>query len=253
MNEITSFDTKLVVFGDYFEVYKYTKPILKNYRKGIKIKIMEEIKEEETEETKKKGRFAYSLGRTRNTVRRLVSANFHNKSRFVTLTFGENLQDIRIANTCFKQFIRYIRHYILSQGEYNIEAFKYLAVLEFQKRGAIHFHLIMEAPYISEEILQIAWPYGFFKVNVTEHVENVGAYVSKYLYKDVDDVRLRGKRAYQTSRNLFRPFEITEKNTVREFLSNVKPISRFLKKSTFDNEYTGRVYYRQYKRMKKGT
>lgn len=243
----SAFDVKLIVFGDYFEVYKYSKPQITN-RKRIVIEKKTKIMDEE-----KKTRFQYSLNRTRNTVRRLVSANFHNRDRFVTLTFAENLQDVRIANTCFKQFIRYIRHYLISQGEFKIEDFKYLAVIEFQKRGAIHYHLMMKAPFLPDDILQIAWPYGFFKVNVTEHVENIGAYISKYLYKDVSDPRLRGKRAYQTSRNLLRPFEITEKHSVREFLSNVKPISRVLKKSTFDNEFTGRVYYRQYKRTEKGT
>jgi len=240
MDVLSGFDVKLVVFGDFFEVYKYTKPIRKNYKKPKKLKM--ETKKEKGEQKK----FAYSINRTRNTVRRLVSANFHNRSRFITLTFAENIQDARITNTCFKQFIRYIRHYIKSQGEYSLDLFKYLAVIEFQKRGAIHYHIIMEAPYIPEDILRIAWPYGFYKVNVIDHVENIGAYVSKYLYKDVSDPRLRGIKAYQTSRNIIRPVEVTDKENVRAFL-NFTP-KKLVKKGTFDNEYTGRVYYRQYKR-----
>lgn len=244
---VTAFDVKLIVFGDYCEVYKYSKKIIEGIvkPKKEKIKKMEEKKEEEK---KPKTRFAYSIGRTRNTVRRLVSANFTNQSSFMTLTFEENLEDVRIANVCFKQFIRFIRHYIVSQGEFPVENFKYLAVIEFQKRGAVHYHIIMTAPFFPAEILRIAWPYGYYKLNKTQHVENIGAYVSKYLYKDVNDPRLRGKRAYQTSRNLIRPVEITDKEDIRTFLSYTP--RTLTRKGIFDNEYTGRVYYRQYKRKK---
>lgn len=240
---VTAFDVKLVVFGDYCEVYKYEKKILQGVVKPKKLKVE---KMEIENEGKPKGRYAHSLNRTRNKVRRLIASNFHKRNRFVTLTFAENLGDIRIANTCFKKFIRFLRHYIESQGEFPIEKFKYLAVIEFQKRGAVHYHIIMEAPYISEAVLQIAWPYGYYKVNVIEHVDNVGAYISKYLYKDINDPRLRGKRAYQASMNLEQPIEITDKEDVRTFLSYTP--RTLVKKGQFDNEYTGRVYYRQYKK-----
>lgn len=240
---VTAFDVKLVIFGDYCEVYKYTKKIIQGIVKPKKIKIKNMNTEEEM---KQKKRFSYSIGRTRNTVRRLISANFTNQSSFMTLTFAENLVDVRIANTCFKEFIRYLRHYIRSQGEFPEENFKYIAVIEFQKRGAVHYHIIMTAPFFPPEILAIAWPYGYYKLNATQHVENIGSYVSKYLYKDVDDSRLWGKRAYQTSRNLIRPIEITDKEDIRTYLAyNPRTLTR---KGTFDNEYTGRVYYRQYKR-----
>jgi hypothetical protein len=253
MDVLSGFDVKLVVFGNYFEVYKYTKPIRKNYKKPKKIKKME------TQKQKGEGkRFNFSINRTRNTVRRLVSANFTKESSFVTLTFASGgVHDARVSNVCFKQFIRYIRHYINSQGDYPVENFKYLAVIEFQKDvnfygkvkplgGSIHYHIIMECPFIPQEILKIAWPYGFFKINRTEHVENIGAYVSKYLYKDVADPRLRGIKAYQTSRNLIRPIEVTDKQDIRNFL-NFTP-KTLVKKNTFDNDFTGRVYCRRYKR-----
>ena len=238
--EVSVYDVKMIIFGNYFEVYKYQKPQLKNFKKNKIVKC------EKMEKNTK--RFAYSLNRTRNTVRRLVSANFQNRDSFLTLTFEENLEDVRIANTCFKQFVRFIRHWIISQGDFPIEQFKYLAVIEFQKRGAVHYHVLMHVPFIPQEILKIAWPYGFFKINVTNHVENIGAYVSKYMEKDIADPKLRGKRAYQTSRNLIRPFEITDKEIVRTVLSSINKKETFVKKGIFDNQYTGKVYYRQYKR-----
>jgi hypothetical protein len=237
------YDVKVVVFGRFHEVYKYMIPQKANYTRIPKEGIIK----------RQKGgnRSAFSLGRTRNTVRRLVAANFDAKNdTFLTLTFADNIQDLDYANKLFKSFIRSLRLYLReAHGPEIADAFKYLAVLEFQKRGAIHYHVILgDVPFLPFEILTPMWPYGWYKLNRIEHVRNVGAYVSKYLYKDVSDPRLRGKRAYQSSRNLTRPFVIVEKNTCREILSNVKRRSVLVKKGTFDNDFTGRVYYRQYER-----
>ncbi len=236
-----SYDVKMIFYGDYYEIYKYTKKILKNKKTKVITK----------KRTKDGQRSTFSLNRTRNTVRRLISANFTSQSTFLTLTFEENLQDARIANACFTKFIRYLRHYIRSQGEFDEKKFKYLAVIEFQKRGAIHYHVICTLPFISRKIMRLAWPYGFYKMNKTKHVKNIGAYVSKYLYKDVNDSRLKGQKAYFCSRNLTRPVEITDKNTIRTVLSNYGHRTGGAKKvfsSKFDNNWTGRVYYNQYKR-----
>lgn len=238
---ITSYKTKLIVFGEYFETYHYSKAQLLGVAKPKKKKAM---KSDDRQEPKKK--FAHSINRTRNTVRRLISANFTNKSSFLTLTFAENMQDIAYANKCFKAFIRALRNEIIyhHQKDFPIENFKYLAVIEFQKRGAIHYHLIINMPFIPFEVLDPYWSHGWNKINKVHHVNDIGLYVSKYLYKDVNDPRLRGKRCYQTSRNLIRPFEVTEKNFVRGFLSNVGKKKKLLYTNTFDNEYTGKVHYR---------
>ncbi len=236
------YDVKLVIFGKYHEVYKYMKPQKTNYTKKV------EKGQKRTREGKRAG---FSLSRTRNTVRRLVAANFDAKNdTFLTLTFAENMQDLDLANKMFKAFIRSLRaHLKTSHGEKIARDFKYLAVIEFQKRGAIHYHVILgDVPFLPFEVLNPMWPHGWFKLNRIQHVRSIGAYVSKYLYKDVSDTRLRGKRAYQTSRNLIRPFVITEKNAIREVLSNVQRSAKLLRKGTFDNDFTGRVYYRQYER-----
>lgn len=238
---IQSYQTKIIVFGDYFETYHYSKPQIKGHKK---IKIPKEIS---MQKEPQKGKFASSINRTRNTVRRLISANFENNHcSFLTLTFAENMQDISYANKCFKAFIRSLRNeiYYHHHKDFPLENFKYLAVIEFQKRGSIHYHLILNMPFVPVENLDTYWPHGWNKINKIKHVKHVGAYVSKYLYKDVNDPRLRGKRAYQTSRNLIRPFDITEKDFVRGFLSNVGRSHKLQYKNTFDNEYTGKVHYR---------
>lgn len=239
MSETLWYNTKVIVYGDFYEIYKYQKNILKKQKTKMITK----------KRTREGSRSSFSLNRTRNTVRRLVSANFTNKSTFITLTFAENMQDIAQANRRFRLFTRRLRHYIRSQGEYPVDNFKYLAVIEFQKRGAIHYHIICTLPYISQKIMHICWPYGFFKINKTRHIKNIGAYVSKYLYKESSDQRLRGAKAYFCSTNLIRPYMVINSQAVKA-IANEHRRGRYeqIKKGVYKNEYTGKVYYQLYKR-----
>ncbi|MEI9966981.1 MAG: replication initiator [Candidatus Moraniibacteriota bacterium] len=199
-----------------------------------------------TETTQK---FQHSINRTRNTARRLISANFDAGDAFLTLTFARNVEDLALANSLFKSFIRSLRITISARG-YDPEKFKYFAVIEFQKRGAVHYHVLLRVPYLDIEDYQALWPYGWFKINRIQHVRNVGLYVSKYMRKDISDPRLRGKRSYQCSRNLIRPVVITDKDFVRPVLSNAKRSASLVYKSSFDNQHTGKVHYRLLRRDK---
>lgn len=242
---IESYKTKLIVFGEYFETYHYSKPQITGVAKPKKKKA---TPMDDSQEPKKK--FAYSMNRTRNTVRRLISANFSNKSDFLTLTFADNIQDLDYANKCFKAFIRALRNeiYYHHHDKFPVENFKYLAVIEFQKRGAIHYHVLMNCPFLGWDTWYKYWDHGWLKINKVKHVNDIGLYVSKYMRKDSCDIRLRGKRSYQTSRNLIRPYEVIDKNFVRGFLSNVGKKKKLLYTNTFDNEYTGKVHYRLLRR-----
>lgn len=237
---IQKYNTKVIVYGEYYEIYKYENNIIKNKK----------TKHITRKRTKEGSRSSFSLNRTRNTVRRLVSANFTNQSTFITLTFAENVQDIAEANRKFRLFIRRLRKYLREQGDYAVDNFKYLTVIEFQKRGAVHYHMICTIPYIPQKIMRSCWIYGFFKVNKTRHVENIGAYVAKYLYKDSSDMRLRGEKAYFTSKNLVRPYEVTDTVAVTA-IANEHRSGKYslVKKNIYKNEFIGKVYYQLYRKI----
>ena len=73
----------------------------------------------------------------RDTIRRLVTMNFDkSKSKFVTLTFRENIKDVKVANSLFKAFIRRLKKVY--------KELLYVSVIEFQdknNRGAVHYHI----------------------------------------------------------------------------------------------------------------
>ncbi|BBU40798.1 hypothetical protein APP_30900 [Aeribacillus pallidus] len=54
------------------------------------------------------------------------------------------------------------------------------------------------------------WGHGFVDIKVTNHIDNVGAYLSKYMAKDIDnDYFFRNRKYYLCSQGLKRPEILT--------------------------------------------
>lgn len=144
-----------------------------------------------------------STHRARNELIDLINTNFTSGDKFVTLTFADNLTDITKAKRYINQFFKKLRSYVEEQKK-GVDL-KYAYVIEFQERGAVHFHLIMNTLFIRNKTLEKLWSHGFVRINRIEHVRNVGAYVVKYMTKSGVDERLIGKKLYQTSQNCEKP------------------------------------------------
>jgi len=72
--------------------------------------------------------------RSKFQLQRLVKANESEFKTFITLTFVENITCVEQANIMFDNWRRSIKR-VKSD-------FKYVCVPEFQKRGAVHYHLL---------------------------------------------------------------------------------------------------------------
>lgn len=84
---------------------------------------------------------------------------------------------------------------------------KYIAVWEKQKRGAIHYHIILfDIPFIKTKKIEEIWGNGFIKINKidVDSKENRGRYISKYFSKSVDEKDYK-KKSFFKSRNLKKP------------------------------------------------
>lgn len=193
--------------------------------------------------------YKQSQRRRRNTIRQLICSNFDSGSKFVTLTFGEvpglDIRDVQACNHYFMRFVDRLRR--------KYPGFRYVAVIEFQDkngRGAVHYHMICNLPYVKKEELASIWAGGFVKVNAIDKVDNVGAYVIKYMTVDMDDKRLAGQNAYLHSRGLDKPVELVtwrQDNAeawqeIHNALENEKPSYE----ATYESEVAGRCEYRQF-------
>lgn len=164
-------------------------------------------------EKAKQERSERSLRRTRKKIQDILNANLDNKSYFVTLTFKGNLQDYEKANARFNYFIR--------QKNRDI---KYLVVKEHQKRGAIHFHLIVfdiEPKDLTK--LLLSWNYGFthYKHIKNKYSYSIANYFTNYLTKEKNQLVDANKKVFSNSRNLKRPLIISD-NIIKQILLKYK-------------------------------
>lgn len=231
---------KLVISGDFLELYKYGKIQLKGYKKVEKPKTRYPDEIDVNKKQKQQHKAMFSINRTRTLIRRIINSN-KDFDKFVTLTFKENFKDINEANRIFSKFIMRLK--------YKFSELKYLAVIEFQQRGAVHYHMVCNLRYVPNKELSEIWGHGFVKINEISHVTNLGAYICKYLSKDMFDVKMFGQKKYFCSRNCIKPEEILDENVIHDVLAlyGIDEQSDPVYKCVFDNEYTGEVEYNQFK------
>ena len=201
---------------------------LKEYEKTLS-KLKDGYEPAKDLDTQKKGRQKarkdaeidrWNLNRTRNTLIEYASENDRLWNSFITLTFKENIEDVTEANKKFHDWVRMISR------KYPDHA--YLAVPEFQKRGAVHYHLLdsLRCGYeIPARELRRTWnpthkkwydltyydiPYWQHGFSTAEDLStfddsfNCALYITKYLFKDVDN-RLFGRNKILKSNNLKAP------------------------------------------------
>lgn len=179
----------------------------------------EELSEEEKEESKARQESYYK--RKIFDIERLIDCNYNDKSTFLTLTFGRNLEDLPEANKEFNLFIKRLKYYLKKIDEANEddentkdvkddeaventedvkddetdenteddeakekESLKYISVWERQERGAIHYHVIMfNLPFVEAKKLEEIWKNGFIKINLIKDEDKATGSVSTYLTK----------------------------------------------------------------------
>jgi len=135
--------------------------------------------------------------RAKSRVRDLIEVNFFPGDWFITLTYKENMVN---RNKAIKDFKIY-RNKLLPK----LADKRYLAVIEEQKRGALHFHLLLKKSNSVDNFEK--WPHGFvFKKQL--YGQKYSSYLSKYIEKS--PIRLSGDRHYLRSTCLQTPIEMVE-------------------------------------------
>lgn len=196
---------RLIIYGDSFEIFQYENPYFYN---------LPALTRGSRGSRDTRPRRDDNLAALKTEVRRIVEGN-HNKwgevCKFVTYTFADNVSDVSEALVEWKTYNRSLRN--------RFGRLKYLSVIEFQKRGAVHFHVLyFNMPYMPKlkERIAATWSRGFTQVRAVRSVRALGCYISKYMTKNIDD-RLIGKKAYFTSRGLYRPVIYRNEETIDTF------------------------------------
>lgn len=236
INSFKHIQNKVILSGNILEVFTYEN----GYSKGLQSQSKSgRASKTTTDETKKENREKV-MYRARSRVRRLANAN-PQLNKFFTLTFKENLTDLKYTNNEYKKFVLRLNRFCKNQGYGKLE---YIAVVEFQKRGAIHYHILCNLPYINAKTLAEIWGNGFIKINKIDSVDNVGAYITKYMTKGGADDRLIENRSFFTSQGLTEPTEIENCENISSILDKKEVVRKY--ETTFENDYLGKVGYTQY-------
>ncbi|MDO8565831.1 MAG: hypothetical protein Q7S04_01425 [Candidatus Moranbacteria bacterium] len=216
-------DTKIIISGSIVEVHSYVgEPlyygftVFPNSKTRRKIEVIDEESLLRKSESRKR-----SMRRAGSNIRKLVNSNAWRWKNsigipyepiFVTLTFKDDVRDVRKANAEFTHFIRRLNYKV--SGKSNKFIFKYISVIEFQdlnRGGVIHYHTVFfNLPTAVADILSQIWGHGFIDKKKIEEIDNVGAYISKSLSSAHDDSRLDGNKHYFSSSGLLQPIEIRE-------------------------------------------
>ena len=238
---------RAVLSGNELEIYAYEKPVFFNYSSDRKTVLAHDLTDPEENR-------ARSRHRARRAIQNLIDANFGFYldpfgtpaiSKFLTLTHAENVQSLAEANAAFTLFMKRLNYRLFKSKKSII---KYLAVIEFQKRGAVHYHLVLfNLPFIDREtyrtVFNEAWGRGFVDIRTVPD-RNVGRYITKYLTKS-DDLRLRGNKSYFASRGLLRPVIIRDESFVA-LLREKLPRDAQGYANAYLDEHTGITEYTSY-------
>lgn len=228
-------------FTDYFSsaiLVKYERPYFYNkrpFRKSYSTSDPDKVPE----------RRADNLYKARSELQGLISCNVESwncKPIFLTVTYKDNFQDIHKSN-------QYLKYYFKKLADFLGYRLKYTSVIEFQTRGAIHYHILLynfKYTQNAKKIFQSFWTYGFIQLKSVKHVKNISYYVSKYLTVETGDSRLAGQKAYFSSRGLNRPIVYKNPDTIANILQNA---TMYLVQEKFVNSpLYGVIHYHYYKK-----
>lgn len=238
--------TRVVRSGDSLEVYEYaTKPhgFTTFRKKGVRRK-----KGSTGSNRAELLRRVDNVYRAKRSFQRLVRSNFRpvEQPALLTLTMFETLS-VAHAYAALTVFFGRLRA-LAGAG------FRYIAVPEFQKRGSVHFHILiwgLPKKYAKRErsyrTLQHLWQRGFVDCVQTDGSPKLVGYLTKYMSKAMFDQRLFGAKAYSASRNALRPLLFRLDEEFDDVADYFLPVSNSpLQDRQFMTQWLGKGRYRLY-------
>lgn len=274
---IQKYRIKIIVSGDVVEQFTYPRDCIRGYNLPDSVS---DLTRAYGSEEMEKDRSEYSTLRAQQRIRNLVNCNFGPGDKMLTLTFASPvMQYLDDTNPIFHKFIRKLKEYCAQMKNARVRGapifswrsfskLRYLAVVEWQRDffhkdgighkedeakengGNVHYHLIVNIPYVDKEKIAELWGAGFIKIKRISDKKNVGAYFAKHGTKHdvMEEKKLKGRKKYFCSRGLMKPIEIYDSNEVSDFLDRHSLLKEFEKDVKSGEDLV--VNYKQFKLLK---
>lgn len=224
------------IAGDVIQVRHYQYPIRVGGTRNDSIDengVLEDRKEEYLRRT---------MLRQKNAIVLLSAANFRaHDSKFLTLTFRDtqdfDITDLNVCNFYLRKFFRRLKYL------FGVDI-KYISVAEYQKRGAVHYHVLINLPYFRKSELENLWGHGFVSISSISDSRHMASYLSKYLMKQLKP----GEKRVITSRKLDRPTVVYGSEALFLYMklssSGYKPVFW----SKYRTEFNGEVNFLEFRK-----
>jgi hypothetical protein len=212
---------KLIIAGEYYHHYEYSKQIAYGFE------VPEKQKNFSTRAKDLSKRHDSNIWRSKKAIKLLLQANTSEQSfrtdsvqrpLFITLTFAENVQEVAEANYLFTKFVQKLNYNTFGEKK---SILKYLAVIEFQQRGAIHYHVVFFNPLdISKfyDLVHTSWTHGFCHLKKIYNQTHLINYVHKDLTKLRQKKELFGHKSYFCSKGLLQSTQYRNKQKIQTLL-----------------------------------
>lgn len=247
------YKAKLVISGPMLEIYEYN--ISPNAGKRRNLSLEERKRREELFGPVSKIEMPQnSFYRSKKNAKRIMYCNAWRWLKenqlpfppfFLTLTFAENIQDLKLAGDIFRKFIQRFNYELGYENAY----LQYIAIREFQERGAIHYHLIIfNLPYMRDKVyktIRELWGEGRIDLKMIKSMGTLTHYLSKYMVKDAENGKLAGLKRYLTSKRIKRPSIIKDDNYA-VFDVAMRLENKLVYETKFEAGFIGTIKYRQY-------
>ena len=230
---------KVEICGKDIRFLFYTKAIFKNTGKKLIVKKEKVLPDP-----------ASSFNRSKKNVFKIIRCNAfewfkpNGKSylpTFVTLTFKEDVKDFGTANKIFVRFIQKWNYELFGEKKAQLQ---YIGVREFQKeRGVIHYHIVFFNQPYNRNLLKV-WKKGRVDLKAVYSMSGVFGYVSKYMAKEFEDARLKGKKRYFTSKKVKRPIVVKSYFVARMAFLALKGKNLYHK--TLHVDFIGKIEFYRY-------
>lgn len=244
---LEKYSYKIIKCGDYLQVYYYKNP---RERQNVEKLDTNTLHRGSVGSREVKHIEDRNIIRTKLNCQRLAKANAKDWKSFITLTYSENMEDVAKSKKDLEYFFKNIKKVK--------KDFKYIAIPEFQKRGAIHFHLLTNLSLQDNDIITKQknnnkyydvkyWNKGFTSYeDISGDVKKIVGYISKYMTKDNADDRLFNFKRYTASQNLIKPvteFISMRDKTSREWLINYFKDKECIYNNTYVDDYNRPVEF----------
>ena len=238
---------RLVISGNIFEFYHFKSDIMFGRRFKRKSSSEDEEAVKSTCSMTEEEKMLSSARRAKRILSRLIRSNAFkwldkNDKPYLpivlTLTFKDEIRDIKTANELFTDFIQRLNYSVnlkergLDYKEAKKNLLKYSAVIEFQDKnrgGVIHYHVIFfNLPKMKKiyDRLNIIWGKGYFwvgtknkgkglnQIDDDKKLKKIVEYFTKYITKSFIDPRLKNKKKHFNSRELIKPIEVINEELI---------------------------------------